>query len=383
MTEVFKAPLLGDSKPTELSSNVPDTEQVGVGMRIETREGRFFVSFLLGDTPAAQAGIKVGDEILDIEGSPVTNLSYEEVSAKLRGSRGSLLNLVVQHPQESEPRLISVVRDKSQTQSITQKKSVHDLLFSPSGSKPTTQNLSAYLKPNPKPFLGQGSLNQIKKKTQKILNILKEKEVVSTPTLQKTVLPSDSLESRLSGLQEESLKEAEKAEELPENNQGFLKRETKRLKKASQRLKQKTSRIVQAIFERSEEKQAVASKPASTAPQAPSTPPAMMKIFYDENAGKVPKSQLSPLPMAKKKKPSELKPATPKKMGPSVRISFADIDKKLVLKISFLVLLLVAFYFSLPKTPKQRPFIKRSIKVVPTTPQNTSETEKKSESGGD
>ncbi|MEK7487043.1 MAG: hypothetical protein AABZ60_22170, partial [Planctomycetota bacterium] len=359
--------------------------------------------------------------------------------------RGSVLQLRIQNSQESAPRLLSIVRDKAQTQAVTtKKKSIQDLLFS-SETKPSlgSSALTTPIKANPSE---KTSFSQIKKKTQKILNILREKEIDPTPSFpsETSSVPIDSLESRLSGLQEESLNESEQAEEIPEK-EGFFKRIKKasqRLKKATQRLKQKTGKIIQTLFEHFEEKhheeqefqyypiteqmpqsldpdgitedpnlsileeEFIASSESASPvlqeipePQteAPKEAPALMKIMYDENANKPAKTNLPSIPAPKKKTVSNIKPETQRsqKKAISISFSFSSLDKKTLFKILFLILLFVSFWYSLPTVPKQRAFTKHPTRIVPNTPIDTDtdnqnsppdskqETKKETSSSGD
>ncbi len=61
----------------------------GIGALIKRRDDRMFVSEPYEGFPAMKAGIRAGDEILEVDGRPVQGLNTEEVSKLLKGQAGS------------------------------------------------------------------------------------------------------------------------------------------------------------------------------------------------------------------------------------------------------------------------------------------------------
>ncbi|MEM7395229.1 MAG: PDZ domain-containing protein, partial [Verrucomicrobiota bacterium] len=55
------------------------------GIQVSRLEGRYRVTQLLNDGPAAEAGVEVKDYLLGIDGESVDNLSVSQVMSKLRG----------------------------------------------------------------------------------------------------------------------------------------------------------------------------------------------------------------------------------------------------------------------------------------------------------
>ena len=61
----------------------------------------------LDGSPAAEAGISSGSEVLEVEGEPCRILGLEATAARLRGASGTSVQLLIQPPDpEAEPRLV-------------------------------------------------------------------------------------------------------------------------------------------------------------------------------------------------------------------------------------------------------------------------------------
>ena len=66
--------------------------------------------------PAAQAGLRAGDVILEVDGQDFRKSTSDKVSAALKGTPGSKIVLLIQRPGESKPRRIEFRRQKIQGQ---------------------------------------------------------------------------------------------------------------------------------------------------------------------------------------------------------------------------------------------------------------------------
>ena len=94
-------------------------EFTGVGIQITIREGRLTVISPIEGTPAYEAGIKAGDIILKIDGEPTRDITMREAVDKIRGPKGSEVDLTVLHEEENEPVTITVERDVIPMESVT------------------------------------------------------------------------------------------------------------------------------------------------------------------------------------------------------------------------------------------------------------------------
>jgi len=67
-----------------------------IGLRGELRSGQFVVIDIFPDQPAAQAGLHVGDSILEVDGWPITDTAFQsEVVSMIRGPIGSVAHLTI------------------------------------------------------------------------------------------------------------------------------------------------------------------------------------------------------------------------------------------------------------------------------------------------
>ncbi|MBA3550724.1 S41 family peptidase [Patescibacteria group bacterium] len=84
----------------------------GVGMEVGMRDGIITVIAPLKDTPAYKAGIKAGDKILKIDDTITSSITVDEAVKKMRGVRGTAVNLTIISEGDESPREVSIIRDK-------------------------------------------------------------------------------------------------------------------------------------------------------------------------------------------------------------------------------------------------------------------------------
>ena len=90
----------------------------GLGIEITVRNGMLTVVSPIEDTPAFRAGIKAGDQILKIDDEFTKDMNLIQAVKKMRGLKGSKLNLSIK--REGVPDLLnfSIVRDTIRVQSV-------------------------------------------------------------------------------------------------------------------------------------------------------------------------------------------------------------------------------------------------------------------------
>ncbi len=85
-------------------------EFYGIGVEITMENGQVVVMSPIEDTPAFKAGMKTGDIILTIDGQSTQEMSLQDVVARIRGPKGSKVQLTILHPGGGDPMTISLTR---------------------------------------------------------------------------------------------------------------------------------------------------------------------------------------------------------------------------------------------------------------------------------
>lgn len=88
-------------------------EYAGIGAVITQRpDSTVLISSPMEGMPAAEAGLKAGDIILEVDGKDYRKATSAEVSAALKGTPGSKITILIQRMGEAKPRRINFVRRK-------------------------------------------------------------------------------------------------------------------------------------------------------------------------------------------------------------------------------------------------------------------------------
>jgi carboxyl-terminal processing protease len=91
----------------------------GVGMYIWSPEGKVTVNYPFQGSPAHKAGIHPGDQIVAVNDRNTETLTVSEVSALLKGPRGTPAQIVVRRAGKPEPITFNVIRDEVPRDSVT------------------------------------------------------------------------------------------------------------------------------------------------------------------------------------------------------------------------------------------------------------------------
>lgn len=83
----------------------------GVGIEIGVRDGVLTVISPLRGTPADEAGVLAGDQIVQINGEPTATMTIDEAVKTIRGERGTDVVFTIVRESADEPVEISVTRD--------------------------------------------------------------------------------------------------------------------------------------------------------------------------------------------------------------------------------------------------------------------------------
>ncbi len=93
-------------------------EVSGVGMQFKREDGKLVITGVVDNSPAAAAGIRVGDQLLLVDGRSTDRLSIQSVSQLVRGNEGTQVTLTLQRNDGSQETLI-VTRAVIEVPSVT------------------------------------------------------------------------------------------------------------------------------------------------------------------------------------------------------------------------------------------------------------------------
>jgi carboxyl-terminal processing protease len=90
----------------------------GLGIEITVKGGILTVVSPIEDTPAAKAGIKPGDQIFKIEEEFTKDMSLVDAVKKMRGAKGTKINLTIKREAVADLLEFTLVRDVIRVQSV-------------------------------------------------------------------------------------------------------------------------------------------------------------------------------------------------------------------------------------------------------------------------
>jgi len=90
----------------------------GLGIEVTMEDGLVKVVAPIDDTPAARAGIRAGDVIVQLDGEQVQGLSLNQAVDKMRGPVNSPITLTVKREGAADPLSIKIVRDIIRIKSV-------------------------------------------------------------------------------------------------------------------------------------------------------------------------------------------------------------------------------------------------------------------------
>ncbi|MCB1119364.1 MAG: PDZ domain-containing protein, partial [Chlamydiia bacterium] len=91
-----------------------EKEFEGVGVDIEQRGGGYFISKVYPGSPADKSNeIEIEDQLIKVDGKEVSQLTAEQIAEKLRGKKGTPINLILkrQQPRQDLYIYVKLIRD--------------------------------------------------------------------------------------------------------------------------------------------------------------------------------------------------------------------------------------------------------------------------------
>ena len=93
----------------------------GVGIQIGVKENRLAVIAPIEGPPAQRAGIKAGDFIVKVNDETTKDLTLMDAVQKMRGPKGTKVNLTIQRDGTPDPLLFTLMRDTIKIESVKSK----------------------------------------------------------------------------------------------------------------------------------------------------------------------------------------------------------------------------------------------------------------------
>lgn len=93
-------------------------EYSGLGLEVGAEGGMIKIISPIDDTPAAKAGIKAGDLIVEVDSVPVRGMALQKAIDKLRGEKGTSIDLRVLRDDQEMPIDFTIIRDTIQLSSV-------------------------------------------------------------------------------------------------------------------------------------------------------------------------------------------------------------------------------------------------------------------------
>ena len=90
----------------------------GIGAQVTVEDGQLTIIAPIPDSPAAKAGIRAGDVILEIEGESAEGISIIEAVLIIRGPKGTPVRLLILHQGDTEPEEIEIIRAEIKLPSV-------------------------------------------------------------------------------------------------------------------------------------------------------------------------------------------------------------------------------------------------------------------------
>ncbi len=111
--------LFQDPEQARRSSSRLTGSFIGVGIRIELRDGLPFITQPLPQSPAEAAGVGIHEFVLAVDGVSTEGLTLSDFGQLVRGERGAPVTLTLRRQGETQERDVTIVRDRIVVQSVT------------------------------------------------------------------------------------------------------------------------------------------------------------------------------------------------------------------------------------------------------------------------
>lgn len=107
-----------DTKSFREFNDKQHSRYFGIGAYISTRVRSTYITEPFSGSPAHKAGLRYGDQIVNVDGKDTTTWSSDKVRELLLGERGTQVKVTVKRPGVAEPQAFTITRDQIALPSI-------------------------------------------------------------------------------------------------------------------------------------------------------------------------------------------------------------------------------------------------------------------------
>jgi len=116
-------------KATEMIRNDLRGSFEGIGATVEKKDSRILIVAPLEGTPAERAGLRPGDQILNVNDIALGDMSLTEVISLIRGPAGSEVQLTLRREGIDTPLTVTIIRAKIQIVSVSGKMLANNIAY--------------------------------------------------------------------------------------------------------------------------------------------------------------------------------------------------------------------------------------------------------------